>query len=208
MSTQLVLGTPAAAYPMRQAAFPAGVDPTTCKRVRLVFAYLSYSGLRALLKAPGSQEPGIENVKTEWIVGLSHGITEPRALKAILALPNATLWLFSPDGALSRRSLQVPPLMHGKIVAIEPDGDGRLLGLVAGSANLTGAAVGITPRNFEAGLTLTNGETPLNDDRPAFDGWWDTLKGKCLQGHRSAHRHLCKQPPGIPCHTPKSNRPD
>lgn len=170
--TRLLASQPG--YPMalaknlRAAYGRAGAGSVT----RLGFAYVSVSGLDVILSKL-DDIPTWRRTRKEWIVGLHRGITEPRALERIRALPNSSLRIFAGAEHLSLKGLTSGQMFHGKIIGITSRvrSSGRPVCLVASSANLTGAALGADARNYEAGVALFGSAIPRAQfDR--FEEWW------------------------------------
>ncbi len=139
---------------------------------KLGFAYVSLTGLDVVLSKLRDITTW-RKTRKEWIVGLHRGITEPKALEGIRALPNSRLRIFTGGGRVSLQSLTSGQLFHPKIVGITSGvrSLARPVCLVASSANLTGAALGAGARNYEAGVALFGTAIP----RAAFDRfeeWW------------------------------------
>lgn len=171
MSVNLTVGSPDVPYPLHGVLSQTGLDWTRVGNIRLAFAYVTYAGLRSLIT--GLEEAGhdLETVRTEWIAGLDRGVTEPRALSQILRLRGARLRLFVPGGRVNRGTLLSKPKLHSKVIAVEGT-DGNLIALQAGSANLTGAAIGTRAQNYEAGFLVSLPATSLAQHQAAFRRWW------------------------------------
>lgn len=115
----------------------------------------------------GSQ--AFHDYRSEWIIGIDHGVSEPRALTTILNWQRATLRLFCPGGRLSINSLRASPRLHAKVIALVNRGNGRAVWVAATSANITSAAMGPGARNYEIGIRQ---ETLEGADTLLFNRWW------------------------------------
>jgi len=171
-NTRVLVGQPGSALGLvgdLRGAY-SGTDVATVSH--LGFAYVSDSGLGTLLSQIADL-PGWKGSRKEWIVGLHHGITEPRALERIRALPNCSLRVFAGGAHLSLANLVGGQLFHAKVILITsgPALQGRPVCLLASSANLTGAALGEEARNYEAGVALY-GSAVGRSELVAFDRWW------------------------------------
>jgi hypothetical protein len=104
-------------------------------------------------------------MRKQWIIGLHHGITEPKALERVRALPNSTLRVFAGAPRLTLSSMFAGQLFHAKLILVtshvSPASQPPFL--MASSANLTGAAVGTSACNYEAGVAVINGEVAEPD---------------------------------------------
>ena len=113
------------------------------------------------------------DLRKQWIIGLHHGITEPKALERVRALPNSSLRVFAGSRSLNLASLFAGQLFHAKIILITSLR--RSLGqpphFVASSANLSDAALGASARNYEAGVALSGAEVSRLSSRLAAE-WW------------------------------------
>ena len=137
-------------------------------RVRLAFPYVTGSGLDAFIQ---TSPPWDVSTPSEWIIGVHEGLTEPVALERILGLPGAELRLFLPRPTLSRAALVATPRIHAKVVLVGPRRADVPASMVVGSANLTGAALGPHPLNYELGASLQPGEL-RRADAVRVARWW------------------------------------
>jgi HKD family nuclease len=136
---------------------------------RFAFAYATSSGLQAMLPV-FSQFGTWEGTEKKWVIGVHHGITEPRALRELLSLSNSKARVFVNGKQLTKESLASSKKLHAKIFCIECGSDKKLSALVAGSANLTGAALGRTSQNYEVGLAYLPGNPA--SIASSLDAWW------------------------------------
>lgn len=145
--------------------------------IRLGFAYVSNSGLDALLSELEGT-PGWESSRKEWIVCLHRGTTEPSALERIRSLRNSFLRVFWGAGPFSSDCLTGREVFHAKVVCVATQRGKKTTPvlLFAGSANLTGAAISESARNYEAGIFLF-GRTFAKAAHTAFRDWWRSAWG-------------------------------
>jgi hypothetical protein len=68
---------------------------------------------------------------------------------------------------------------HGKVIAAGGADPARVSGLFIGSMNLTGAALGAVPMNYEAALALTS-SVPRSLVRP-FNDWWSRAWNESIE---------------------------
>jgi hypothetical protein len=174
MSRELALLTGYPGTPMDLGRILAGVyrrahGPSI---TRLGFAYVSDYGLDALLSGLQNIAGWRDTIK-EWIVGLHHGITEPKALERIRTLPNSRPRVFIGAERLSTTSLRIGRVFHAKIVSVTSGvrPSGVPVCLLASSANLTGAALGLNGRNYEAGMAAF-GSLIARTQYEQFRRWW------------------------------------
>lgn len=169
-NTRVLVGKPASSLDLGLRDVYSRVSTPT--ESRLGFAYASDSGLDTLLSQVGDL-PNWTGSRKEWIVGLHHGITEPRALERIRSLHNSNLRLFVGGNRLSLSDLVIGRQFHAKVVLIT-SGAGRRrtpVFLLASSANLTGAALSREARNYEAGIAMF-GSAVSRSDFLALERWW------------------------------------
>src|SRR5437899_3919011 len=141
--------------------------------LRAGFAYVTVGGVDELI---GSLEnsPIWPEVRKQFIAGINQGITEPHALSRLMSLPNSEVRLFLPGKKLTPVALYDTPTFHGKVLACNLAGNQDPVLIIASSANLTTAAVGSRPRNFEFGLGVVSNEgEPSLDAQNVFNPWWD-----------------------------------
>jgi hypothetical protein len=166
-------GSPTAPYSVGDLLNAARHAPDQCV-LRIACAYLSQTGLETIASQLLVGQRVFEDYRSEWVIGIDHGISEPRALLTILNWPRATLHLFCPGGRLDAAALRASPRLHAKVVAVINDNDGGISCVAASSANITGAALGPGAQNYEIGVTY---ETPADADARAFNRWWREVVG-------------------------------
>jgi HKD family nuclease len=162
-------GKPADLEAVVRTAYSRGESAMCAK---FAFAYATSSGLQALLPA-FSRYGTWEETEKKWVVGVHHGITEPRALKELLSLSNSRTRVFVNGKQLTKESLASSKKLHAKVFCIESGSEKNLSALVAGSANLTGAALGRTSQNYEVGLAyLPDKATSIAS---SLNAWWSEV---------------------------------
>lgn len=137
--------------------------------LRVACAYLSQAGLETIESQLLLGRRVFEEYHSEWVIGIHHGVSEPRALETILNWPRATVHLFCPGRRLNAAALRASPRLHAKVVAVMNRLDSDLLSLAASSANITGAALGPNAQNYEIGVSYA---VPAEGDTRAFNQWW------------------------------------
>jgi len=138
---------------------------------RLGFAYVSVSGLEVLLRELNAIKQW-ENTRKRWILGLHHGITEPTAIARLRSLSRSEVRLFVGDSnRLTANCLNAGQHFHAKVLCVERGRKPNPTCLLASSANLTGAALGATARNYEAGTVLFR-DAIERSSITEFDRWW------------------------------------
>jgi hypothetical protein len=113
-----------------------------------------------------------------WIVGLHRAITQPTAIRRIHALPNCHVKVFVGGRRLNLEALLRGQRFHAKVLAFDSGSANRLSCLMTSSANLTEAAFGSHPHNYEAGISITCEQFPPSVVR-SFNGWWQTVWDTC-----------------------------
>lgn len=154
--------------------------------VRSGFAYATQAGADALFAALETSE-GWRRARKRWIFGVHHGITEPLVVRQLRALPNSKVRLFTGGEGLRSSTLTHGPRFHAKVLCVAELKNGRPRPhlLAATSANLTGAALGLSARNYEAGVQLRSGAIGEGDIR-RFDAWWSEAWGMSLDATDTA----------------------
>jgi HKD family nuclease len=138
-------------------------------RLRAGFAYVTRTGIKEVFDDLAAL-PRWRDTKKRWLVGIHHAISEPVAISALVNLPNSEVRL-----ALCNLSMQSAILgrqmFHAKVLGIDVGKKHVLSTLIAGSANLTGAAIGPRARNFEIGFAC---KADVDAKVAAqFGHWWD-----------------------------------
>jgi uncharacterized protein YlzI (FlbEa/FlbD family) len=166
----LDLGRPGSGLDFRQHLVDTiSTRPDTPIRMRAGFAYVTRSGTSEVLNPLGSV-PSWISTRKQWLVGVHHGITQPVAITVLGNLPNSEVRLAT-CGLPLRDSILGMKIFHAKTIAFDDGQTPGLLALMAGSANLTGAAIGNSSRNFEANITWA---APVDTQISSqFDIWWN-----------------------------------
>lgn len=140
------------------------------------FAYASLSGVKRLLMDFSSEN--WDKINKHFIIGINQGITEPAAIKLLMAQHNIQVRLYIPGKKLTLDSLYAKPLFHPKTMYFE-GGNNKLNMIYVSSANLTGAAIGTDPKNYECGQVIT---FPVNKKSAKqiseFKSWWAQIWGQ------------------------------
>lgn len=139
--------------------------------LRVGFAYATLSGVQrfiSLLRAAGSWN----DMGKEMVIGVHQAITEPAALELLRAGAQTSLRAFLPGGRLCLEAFDARPVFHPKMLSITSVRDERLQLLFAGSANLTSAAIGERPANFELAVTLAAEQDESLDTAHVIRDWW------------------------------------
>lgn len=141
------------------------IDPSDYV-VHFGFAYVTVAGLQEFLRR-------FERV-SNWamfdkqvIVSVHHAITEPYALKTLRGLPRCEARIYLPHGRLTLPALADKSVFHAKTVAISSR-SGLPISIHVGSANVTAAAIGRQPTNYELALSASS---PLLGARD-WQNWW------------------------------------
>ena len=141
------------------------------------FAYATRDGVDHFVSGMKRHDAWFQ-VSKRFVIGIHHGITEPAALEMLCSLDNAEVRLFIPGNRLDNAALSSTPLYHPKVLALVNSVTGNLKFFQAGSANMTGAAIGVLPCNYEIGVALrSDGERSLSQGR-SFGKWWTHIWAK------------------------------
>lgn len=168
---KLFLGGKGGGFPLGAAVGQLlGGDPSG-RLLKIGVPYLSDAGLEAFSSGLGTKI--WPTVAKTWLVGIHHGITEPRALRAILSASGSSARVFLHGRNVIKAELSATPIFHAKVVGVEDQLGGRisLTGVVVSSANITRAALARngSPVNFEAGAALP---VQSNAERLRWAAWW------------------------------------
>jgi len=137
--------------------------------LRVAFAYATTAGVRSFLDVVSSAK-NWQAFRKQVVVGIHNAITEPAALADLRSMQSVQLRAFVPGRRLTELAFSRKPLFHPKVIAIRDEGE--LAAVFAGSPNLTAAAVGVSPSNYELALsaTATSGMPIAAAD--TFSEWW------------------------------------
>jgi hypothetical protein len=139
--------------------------------IRFGFALAKSSGVDALQSAV-TDTPSWNHVQKEWLIGTQFALTEPEALQQLNDMESSLVRLHGWRHASgpSRRAMFGVGCFHGKVIAAGGADSSRVRSLLVGSGNLTGAALGSVPMNYEAAIAM-NGAVPRQLIVP-FNDWW------------------------------------
>ena len=140
------------------------------RRIRLGFAYATEAGLTTLLDCV-ARLPGWGSAEKHWLLGLHHGITEPSAIQSIANMQRSTVRLFSGGNKLRQEDLLSGQKFHGKVFCVDSGSASQIDLIIVGSANLTGAALGRVPQNYEIFLGVSDSNIP-EVCSGIFNRWW------------------------------------
>lgn len=169
-SVKYLGGTPIAPFPLGTVLKEACQEARGISRARFGFAFVTEAGLDALLDVV-HDDLHWATIDKLWIVGLNRLITQPSAVRRLRLLERSQIRAFVGGKRMTLDTLLRGPRFHGKIVAL--DKSDRSMGcLIAGSANLTEAALGSPSRNFEAGIALQTDCLPASLVG-CFNRWWE-----------------------------------
>lgn len=116
--------------------------------------------------------PSWNHARKEWLIGTQFALTEPEALHQLSDMQSSCVRLhgWRHASAPSRRAMFGVGCFHGKVIAAGGADARRIRSLLVGSNNLTGAALGSVPMNYEAAIAV-NGSVPRALIIP-FNDWW------------------------------------
>ena len=154
-------------------------------RLRAGFAYATYSGVKQLLESLDGL-PAWNAAAKLWLLGVHSGITYPHAISSLATLTNSKVRLAT-CGIATRYAIEGQRVFHAKIMAVDSGRDHALNAIMAGSANLTGAAMGMRARNFEAGMSWMSPVERLVSDN--FNSWWEEAWGSGINANSSNVRN-------------------
>jgi hypothetical protein len=170
MSIQFLAGKPGTALRANDSLGEAVQDAEATK-LRAGFAFASRSGIHDLFGAIDSTAR-FQSIQKEIIVGVGNGITEPAALMLLLSWPNTSLRLFVSGTKLNRHSVEMGSPFHAKFLCVESGANNLTSYVSASSANLTRAAQGVNPKNFEFGIAVSATAVDPAVAREAIEPWW------------------------------------
>ena len=151
-------------------ALDSSADPNV--EVRAAYAYATVGGVQKLIDRIGTARRW--NVAQKRVlVGVHSGITEPAALEILRTMKLAEVRAFVPGGRLTQRAFASTPVFHPKVLALVTNAG--LTAIQAGSPNLTSAAVGERPTNYELALSTIADNGFSLDNRGDFERWWTHL---------------------------------
>ena len=142
------------------------------------FAFASIGGAKRLFDELPLKE--WEMCRKKFLLGLNQGITEPAAIDYICSKPNTEVRLFSPSGRLDRDALCSTPLFHPKTILLYGGAKSSSL-IYISSANLTSAAIGAKPSNYECGLSsVFTPSCKSSREVNRYRAWWKEIWDQSL----------------------------
>jgi len=181
--TAFLAGRPGRPMNLSKVLEYSAAGPVGVRRARFAFAYVTSSGLQVLLRQLARFDTW-EATRKKWLVGVHHGITEPRALEQLRSSERSHVRLYAGGSTLNLRSLVSGDRLHAKVACFDAGTQHQPTLLVAGSANLTGAALSPHAENYEAGLAYLPGDDLVVTR--AFDLWWHEVWTDALEVTDSA----------------------
>lgn len=173
MRFELSCITPGASHQLLRGVAEALASFAEPLLLRAGFAFVTLAGVERFIEEVGSIHSWSATQK-RFVVGLHDGITEPSALERLRKLKAAQVRIFIPGGQLRAVALIGRPLFHPKVIAISALNAPKLLFLQAGSANMTKAAMGAEPSNYEFAISLSRSHE-VSIDKQAFEQWWSAI---------------------------------
>lgn len=154
--------------------FASGLDGLSSDdaEVRGAFAYATIGGVQQLINLISSA-CGWKSVKKRILVGVHNAITEPAALGVLRDIERTEVRAFVPGRKLILRAFTMTPVFHPKVLALVTS-DG-LQAIQAGSPNLSSAAMGETPSNYELAMSILASDGSSLDAHGRFENWWTEL---------------------------------
>ena len=140
--------------------------------IRGAFAYATRGGVQQFVNLIGAARQW-RSAKKRLVVGIHNAITEPQALSMLHNVERTELRAFVPGRVLTHAAFTIAPVFHPKVVALVTDYG--LAAIQAGSPNLTSAAIGERPKNYE--LTTSGFATDASslDTEGKFEEWWEEV---------------------------------
>ncbi|MCH8615902.1 hypothetical protein LZ016_07290 [Sphingomonas sp. SM33] len=138
------------------------------------FAFVSLSGAMHLRNVLQSDARLLACKKT-LMIGISQGITEPQAVRILRDIPNTSAKLFTPQKKVTYESLFSPPVFHPKFLFVESKNLNDCW--MIGSANLTGAAIGLQGKNIELASIANLTGNPAKQRRQQLEEWMSAFAG-------------------------------
>lgn len=148
------------------------------REARVACPYVTENGVEQFCSDSSGQD-WTENCPSIWIVGLNQGVTQPSALRELYEKDQTEVRIFSPRAELSKTNLHRSPFLHAKTALIHSESSPEQRALLATSANMTGAAIGNTPTNYELGY-LTGNSRLRDESVHEFYSWWNELETQSI----------------------------
>lgn len=161
-------------------------EPT---RLLAGFAYATRAGVNHLLNAV-EDLPAWPRTRKQWLLGVHHGITEPSAIAALADTPRSEVRLAVCGLSLSE-AVAGQRIFHAKVIAVDAARSGEILAVIAGSANLTSAAIGGSARNYEMGIAWKTSVGPGASQH--FAAWWKEAWSSGVRATATAVERYIKQ---------------
>ena len=140
--------------------------------IRGAFAYATLGGVQNFVEKLSSGS-GWNSARKRLLVGIHNAITEPAALRDLRKIERAEIRTYVPGGKLKLSVFGMTPVFHPKVLAFVSSRG--LIAIQVGSPNLTGAAIGDKPKNYEFALSLSAENVSSLDTKGKFDHWWTTI---------------------------------
>ena len=111
--------------------------------------------------------------EAEYWSGCTMRSQNPRGLTSYAVSERTQIRAFVPGRRLTHRAFAMTPVFHPKVLALVTNYG--LTAIQAGSANLTSAAIGKSPSNYELALSTLAADASSLDAQGKFDNWWVSL---------------------------------
>lgn len=138
------------------------------ERFRAAVAYARLAGTESLVNSLKEHGTDLPKIKSQWLVGIDFGRTQPEALEFLRRLRGSEVRV--PDGEeLLARRLNPRTCFHPKSFAFDtPNAAGRSpFGILIGSGNLSWSGLN---RGAEHAISLYGTRTSLS---ATFNSWWE-----------------------------------
>jgi HKD family nuclease len=166
------------------------------QRLRIAVAYATGSGCTLLFDqlARRNRIGALDTIPKEIVVSLDYGVTEPRALRQLMALPHCSVSIADP-GVIQRPRFQPQAAYHPKVYMF----DGGLISKsLIGSANLTSAALS----------TNTEAVQTVELSRHEADAMWLSLSRNAVRAtHALVAAYAGARRTERPAFRPEQSRP-
>lgn len=149
-------------------------------RVGVSSPYVTPDGLQRF-SSDSSGNDWTEVCESQWVIGINQGITSPEVLRELHSNPNATVRVFLPREKITNEALRKDPHLHAKVTGIGSKSNQDQQSLIVSSANITGSAMGETPRNYELGIHQSYPDSLTQDDIQQFRAWWEKIWSQSVQ---------------------------
>lgn len=200
MRTEIIPVSPDVRHELFEGFHNALNDPSNQGgEIRGAFAYATSDGVRNLIDRLSSGS-GWNSASKRLLVGVHNAITEPAAMRELRKIEQAEIRTFVPGGKLTPRALAMAPVFHPKVLALMSSRG--LVAIQAGSPNLSKAAIGQKPTNYEFALSLSAINASPLDTGGEFDNWWTNIwnrsrvtDNKFIQQYAKLRQHLLDKNP-------------